>query len=135
MSLPPQIRGVCGSLVRRAIFRLRPRSVDRTMQGRRDRLVPRANVRPRTREWLTRIRPSGAIHASIPQKGAPYAVNLILTMPTSARADLEVVLNHSADVRTSLTRHWLVPRGHDYGGIVFPDVIKVRHAEKASKRA
>jgi nitronate monooxygenase len=48
-------------------------------------------------------------------------------------ADLEVVLAHKVPiVITSLSAPTaLVPRVHDYGGIVFHDVIKVRHAEKA----
>ena len=47
--------------------------------------------------------------------------------------DLEVVLKHKVPiVITSLSAPTaLVPRVHKYGGIVFHDVIKVRHAEKA----
>jgi nitronate monooxygenase len=48
-------------------------------------------------------------------------------------ADLEVVLAHKVPiVITSLSAPAaLVPRVHEYGGLVFHDVIKVRHAEKA----
>jgi nitronate monooxygenase len=61
-------------------------------------------------------------------------VNLIMNKVNQRLdADLEVVLAHKVPiVITSLSAPTaLVPRVHEYGGIVFHDVIKVRHAEKA----
>ena len=68
------------------------------------------------------------------RKAAPYAVNLIVNKANRRLdADLEVVLAHKAPiVITSLSAPTaIVPRVHAYGGLVFHDVIKVRHAEKA----
>jgi nitronate monooxygenase len=65
---------------------------------------------------------------------APFAVNLIMNKANQRLGtDLEVVLQHKVPiVITSLSAPTaLVPRVHDYGGIVFHDVIKLRHAEKA----
>ena len=99
---------------------------------------PALNARPQEEldRWLTRIetelaryqreRPGGKV--------APFAVNLIMNkVNRRLDADLEVVLQHKVPiVITSLSAPTaLVPRVHDYGGIVFHDVIKRRHAEKA----
>jgi nitronate monooxygenase len=99
---------------------------------------PALNARPQEEleRWLTRIETELAQcrrehpHRTI----APFAVNLIVNKANKRlEADLEVVLHHKVPiVITSLSAPAaLVPRVHDYGGIVFHDVIKVRHAEKA----
>lgn len=70
------------------------------------------------------------------QKPAPYGVNLIVhrTNPR-VMADLEVVVKHKVPiVITSLGAvSELVEAVHSYGGLVFHDVIKHRHAEKATE--
>ena len=108
------------------------------MQGRRDRLVSTLNARPPEQldKWLTRIETELAQYQreNPGRKVAPYAVNLIVNKANQRLdGDLEVVLSHKAPiVITSLSAPTkLVPRVHEYGGIVFHDVIKVRHAEKA----
>ena len=99
---------------------------------------PALNARPQEEldKWLARIETELAqCRREYPgRKVAPYAVNLIMNKANRRLdADLEVVLDHKVPiVITSLSAPTvLVPRVHDYGGIVFHDVIKVRHAEKA----
>jgi len=99
---------------------------------------PALNARPQEEldRWLTRIETELAQHerAHPGSKVAPFAVNLIMNKANQRLgADLEIVLAHKVPiVITSLSAPTaLVPRVHDYGGIVFHDVIKLRHAEKA----
>jgi nitronate monooxygenase len=99
---------------------------------------PALNARPQEElgKWLTRIESELArFRDRHPErKVPPYAVNLIMNKAnTRLDADLEVVLAHRVPiVITSLSAPTaLVPRVHAYGGVVFHDVIKVRHAEKA----
>ena len=99
---------------------------------------PALNARPQEELdlWLTRIETELAQYArdNPLKKVAPFAVNLILNKANQRLdADLEVVLAHKVPiVITSLSAPTaLVPRVHAYGGMVFHDVIKVRHAEKA----
>jgi nitronate monooxygenase len=99
---------------------------------------PALNARPQEEldRWLTRIETElGEHQREHPQKKvAPYSVNLIVNKANRRLdADTEVVLKHKVPVViTSLSAPTdIVPRVHDYGGLVFHDVIKVRHAEKA----
>ena len=100
--------------------------------------MPALNARPQEEldRWLTRIETELArFREENPgRKVPPYAVNLIMNKANRRLdADLEVVLAHKVPiVITSLSAPTaLVPRVHAYGGVVFHDVIKVRHAEKA----
>ncbi len=100
--------------------------------------LPALNARPQEDldKWLTRIETELAHYQQThpAQKVAPYAVNLIMNKAnTRLETDLEVVLKHKVPiVITSLSAPTaLAPRVHEYGGLVFHDVIKVRHAEKA----
>ena len=86
--------------------------------------------------WLTRIETGLAAfeRAHPSRRAAPHAVNLIVNKANRRLdEDLEVVLAHKVPiVITSLSAPTaLAPRVHEYGGLVFHDVIKVRHAEKA----
>jgi nitronate monooxygenase len=99
---------------------------------------PALNARPQEEldRWLTRIETELAQYqrAHPERKVAPYAVNLIVNKANKRLdADTEVVLAHKVPiVISSLSAPTAIaPRVHDYGGIVFHDVIKVRHAEKA----
>jgi nitronate monooxygenase len=99
---------------------------------------PALNARPHEEldKWLTRIETELAQYQRAHPGGkvAPFAVNLIMNKANQRLGtDLEVVLQHKVPiVITSLSAPTaLVPRVHDYGGIVFHDVIKLRHAEKA----
>lgn len=67
---------------------------------------------------------------------APFGVNLIVH-PTNERlmADMQVIMKHQVPlVITSLGAvSQVVEAVHSYGGIVYHDVIKKRHAEKAAE--
>ena len=99
---------------------------------------PALNARPQEEldKWLTRIETELAQYArdNPTKKVAPFAVNLIVNKANKRlEQDTEVVLAHKVPiVITSLSAPTdIVPRVHAYGGVVFHDVIKVRHAEKA----
>ena len=80
--------------------------------------------------WLDEMK------ASLTDADAPYGVNLIVhkTNPR-LQADLDEVVRHKVPlVITSLGAvAEVVDAVHSYGGIVFHDIINVRHAEKAAK--
>lgn len=100
---------------------------------------PALNARPAAAldAWLTRIGAEladwDATHPARP--AAPYGVNLILhrSNPRQA-ADLDCVVRHRVPiVITSVGRpDAVVARVHDYGGLVFHDVVSVAHARKAA---
>lgn len=86
-------------------------------------------------EWLSDI--GTTLAADAEAKGTtpmPYGVNLIVhhTNPR-LEADLEVCIKHKVPIIiTSLGAvPDLVKRVHEYGGLVFHDVINKRHAQKA----
>jgi len=88
-------------------------------------------------QWLTDIKTDLKAHED--ETGVtlpPYGVNLIVhrTNPR-LEADLEVCIKHKVPIIiTSLGAvKDLVDRVHDYGGLVFHDVINKRHAEKAAE--
>ncbi|GAB4148505.1 MAG: nitronate monooxygenase family protein [Sphingomonadales bacterium] len=99
---------------------------------------PALNARPAALldEWLTRIKTELAdFQARNPDaRVAPFAVNQIVH-PSNDRleADMALCVKHEVPVIiTSLSppRH-VVAAAHSYGGLVFHDVINVRHAKKA----
>ncbi len=99
---------------------------------------PALNARPQAEldKWLTRIETELASYQKLnpDKKVAPFAVNLIINKANKRlEQDTEVVIAHKVPiVITSLSAPTdIVPRVHAYGGLVFHDVIKVRHAEKA----
>lgn len=99
---------------------------------------PALNARPQELldTWLTQIEESLDRHRrEHPRaKVAPYGVNLIVN-PANKRLeqDFEVCERHKVPlIITSLHAPTAIAkRVHDYGGIVFHDVVRVRHAEKA----
>jgi nitronate monooxygenase len=99
---------------------------------------PALNARPQELldTWLTQIEEALAAHRTAHPDAivAPYAVNLIVN-PANKRldADLETCVRHKVPVViTSLGAPTaLAKRVHEYGGVVFHDVIRVRYAEKA----
>ncbi|WP_444984830.1 NAD(P)H-dependent flavin oxidoreductase [Halomonas mongoliensis] len=99
---------------------------------------PSLNARPADElpRWLTRIEGElAAARREDPEaRIAPYAVNLIVH-PSNPRLeqDLAVCVEHRVPlVITSLSPpETVVPAVHSYGGLVFHDVINVRHARKA----
>ncbi|MGZ5093314.1 MAG: NAD(P)H-dependent flavin oxidoreductase [Burkholderiales bacterium] len=99
---------------------------------------PALNARPQEQleAWLTQIDTTLARHRRENPGAivAPYAVNLIVN-PANKRLeqDFEVCVRHKVPIIiTSLHAPTAIAkRVHDYGGIVFHDVVRVRHAEKA----
>ncbi|HWI15483.1 MAG TPA: nitronate monooxygenase family protein [Burkholderiales bacterium] len=99
---------------------------------------PALNARPQELldAWLTQIEEALAAHKRAHPGAivAPYAVNLIVN-PANKRldTDLETCVRHKVPVIiTSLGAPTaLAKRVHEYGGVVFHDVIRVRYAEKA----
>lgn len=88
-------------------------------------------------QWLIEINQALAEHEQqTGQKPAPYGVNLIVhqTNPR-VQADLALCIKHRVPlIITSLGAvSELVDAVHSYGGLVFHDVIKKRHAEKAAE--
>jgi len=86
--------------------------------------------------WLTRIRTElAAARAAEPDRRiAPFAVNQIVHASNDRLArDMETCVAHEVPlIITSLRPPGeLVRQAHSYGGLVFHDVISVRHAEKA----
>ena len=87
-------------------------------------------------KWVIQIKEELSIfEKETGKKAAPFGVNLIVH-PTNMRvqADLEICEKHKVPIIiTSLGAvPELVDSIHDYGGLVYHDVIKKRHAEKAS---
>ena len=87
-------------------------------------------------EWLIHIKTELANwEKETGKKAAPFGVNLIVH-PTNPRveADVKLCVKHQVPlVITSLGAvQMVVDAIHSYGGLVFHDVIKKRHAQKAA---
>ena len=87
-------------------------------------------------EWVIEIKEALVkFEKETGNKAAPFGVNLIVH-PTNPRVmpDLEVCIKHQVPlIITSLGAvSDLVDAVHNYGGLVFHDIIKRRHAEKAA---
>ncbi|MCL4163494.1 UNVERIFIED_CONTAM: hypothetical protein GTU68_033897 [Idotea baltica] len=88
-------------------------------------------------EWLIEIRTElQKFEDETGKKAAPFGVNLIVH-PTNPRleADIKLCIKHQVPiVITSLGAVSMVVNAiHSYGGLVFHDIIKKRHAEKAQE--
>ncbi len=99
---------------------------------------PALNARPAELldEWLVRIKTGLEAHRrQHPEaKIAPFAVNQIIHQSNDRlERDLEACVRHQVPIIITSLRapDDLVKRVHAYGGVVFHDVINVRHAEKA----
>jgi nitronate monooxygenase len=99
---------------------------------------PALNARPKEAldEWLTQISAElDRARAAHPErKVAPYAVNQIVHASNDRlEHDLEVCIRHKVPIIITSLRapNDVVRHVHDYGGLVFHDVINLRHAEKA----
>jgi len=88
-------------------------------------------------EWLIEIKADLAkFEKDTGKKAAPFGVNLIVHHSNPRmRADLELCMKHKVPlIITSLGAvSDVVDAVHSYGGLVFHDVIKKRHAEKAAQ--
>jgi nitronate monooxygenase len=100
---------------------------------------PALNARPQSRlnEWLSELTEELATfqrdnpHAKV----APYAVNQIVHASNDRLAqDMEACVKHKVPIIITSLRPptEVVQAVHGYGGVVFHDVINLRHAEKAA---
>lgn len=88
-------------------------------------------------EWVVEINEAlNTFEQETGKKAAPFGVNLIVhqTNPR-VQADLEICMKHKVPIIiTSLGAvSQLVEAVHSYGGLVWHDVVKKRHAEKAAE--
>jgi nitronate monooxygenase len=102
---------------------------------------PALNARPASKldEWLTRIREElDAYAAANPgARVAPFAVNQIAHASNDRLAhDVEACVRHRVPLIITSLRppREIVEAAHSYGGLVFHDVINVRHARKAAEQ-
>src|SRR5208337_2485770 len=100
---------------------------------------PALNARPASQldEWLAQITEElGAYRRANPRaKVAPYAVNQIVHASNDRlEHDVRLCVKHRVPVVITSLRppSEVVSAVHDYGGVVFHDVINLRHAEKAA---
>ena len=88
-------------------------------------------------QWLVEIKEDLAqFEKETGKKAAPFGVNLIVHHSNPRlQADLEICVKHQVPlIITSLGAvSMLVDAIHSYGGLVFHDVIKYRHAQKAAE--
>jgi nitronate monooxygenase len=100
---------------------------------------PSLNARPQAmlKQWLERIQSELTQHrASHPDHFvAPFAVNLIVHQSNPRiDADLETCIEHQVPIIITSLRAPdpdIVRRVHAYGGVMFHDVINIRHCRKA----
>ena len=102
---------------------------------------PALNARPQhvLDEWLTRIKTELAEYkeANPDAKVAPFAVNQIcLGSNDRLMADMETCVKHEVPIIITSLRppSEVVEAAHSYGGLVYHDVISVRHAQKAAEQ-
>ena len=100
---------------------------------------PALNARPASQldEWLAQITEElAAFQRANPQtKVAPYAVNQIVHGSNNRlEEDVALCVKHKVPIIITSLRppSEVVAAVHGYGGIVFHDVINLRHAEKAA---
>lgn len=88
-------------------------------------------------EWVVQIKTElEAFEKETGKKAAPFGVNLIVHQTNPRlQADIMVCIKHKVPlIFTSLGAvSQVVDAIHSYGGLVFHDIIKKRHAEKASE--
>ena len=102
---------------------------------------PALNARPQhvLEEWLIRIKEELAqAKAEDPELSiAPYAVNQICHASNDRlMGDMELCVKHEAPIIITSLRppEEIVTAAHSYGGLVYHDVISVRHAKKAAEQ-
>ena len=102
---------------------------------------PALNARPQhvLEEWLIRIKEELA-QAKVENPElpiAPYAVNQICHASNDRlMGDMELCVKHEAPIIITSLRppEEIVTAAHSYGGLVYHDVISVRHAKKAAEQ-
>ena len=102
---------------------------------------PALNARPQhvLEEWLIRIKEelaqAKADNPNLPI--APYAVNQICHASNDRlMGDMELCVKHEVPIIITSLRppEEIVTAAHSYGGLVYHDVISVRHAKKAAEQ-
>ena len=100
---------------------------------------PALNARPASRldDWLAEITTELADYARAnpARKVAPFAVNQIVHASNDRlEADVRMCVKHRVPIVITSLRppSEVVAAVHSYGGVVFHDVINVRHAQKAA---
>lgn len=98
---------------------------------------PALNARPAEMlaEWIVRIKSELAqFEKETGKKAAPFAVNQIChTSNDRLMHDMEVCTEHQVPIIITSLRapKAIVDSAHSYGGVVFHDIINIRHAKKA----
>ena len=102
---------------------------------------PALNARPQhvLDEWLTRINTELAEYKELnpDAKVAPFAVNQICHGSNDRlMQDMETCVKHKVPIIITSLRppSEIVEAAHSYGGLVYHDVISVRHAQKAAEQ-
>ncbi len=102
---------------------------------------PALNARPQEalHDWIVRIKDGLQAHKETHpnEPVAPYAVNQIAHLSnTRLMADMEVCVRHEVPIIITSLRppEDIVTAVHAYGGVVFHDVISMRHAQKAMEQ-
>ena len=102
---------------------------------------PALNARPVEvlDQWLTRIQDElGEYQAQNPgRKVAPFAVNQICHASNDRlMKDMETCVKHKVPIIITSLRppSEIVEAAHSYGGVVFHDVINIKHARKAAEQ-
>ena len=102
---------------------------------------PALNARPQNvlDEWIVRIKDelAEAKEANPEKRIAPFAVNQICHSSNDRLfGDMEICVKHEVPIIITSLRppEEIVQAAHSYGGMVFHDVINVRHAKKAAEQ-
>lgn len=102
---------------------------------------PALNARPEPvlEEWLIRIKTELAEYqaANPDKKVAPFAVNQICHASNDRlMRDMEMCVKHEVPIIITSLRPpaEIVEAAHSYGGLVYHDVINVKHAKKAAEQ-
>lgn len=101
---------------------------------------PALNARPEPvlEEWIVRIKTELAEYqaANPDKKVAPFAVNQICHASNDRlQHDMDVCVKHEVPIIITSLRPpaFVVEAAHSYGGVVYHDVINVKHAKKAAE--
>ncbi|MDW3099183.1 MAG: nitronate monooxygenase family protein [Alphaproteobacteria bacterium] len=101
---------------------------------------PALNARPEhvLEEWIVRIKTELAEYqaANPDKKVAPFAVNQICHASNDRlQHDMDVCVKHEVPIIITSLRPpaFVVEAAHSYGGVVYHDVINVKHAKKAAE--
>ena len=98
---------------------------------------PALNARPAEvlAEWIVRIKTELAeFERTTGKKAAPFAVNQICHSSNDRLMhDVEVCTEHQVPIIITSLRapQAVIDSAHSYGGVVFHDIINIRHAKKA----